>query len=501
MTTQQTVRTRFAPSPTGYVHIGSLRTALFNFLFARANKGVVVLRVEDTDQARLVDGAVENLLKVCKSVGITFDEGPSLDDQGKLESKGNHGPYIQSERQELYVKYGEQLISEGKAYYCFCTEQRLDELRKEQTALKMPPRYDRHCAKLSASEIEAKKQELAKEGKNPVVRFLIPDSGQTVVEDAIYGELKFDNKTLDDQIIIKSDGFPTYHLAVVVDDHLMEITHVIRAEEWIPSTPKHILLYQAFGWTPPTFAHIPLVLNPDKSKLSKRQGDVSVEDFLAKGYLPEALINFVAFLGFNPKTTQEVFSMEELINAFSLDKINHSSAIFDINKLDWLNGLYIRNMSLSDLVSKLKAYWQSANVDSKYLANEAFLEAIAGLEKERLKKLSEITERTEYFFATPTISKEQLVWKKSTPEATKEILAKLAEYITNTDIASDGWENSIKEFITSNSYDNGTVLWPMRYALTGLEKSPGPFEVASVLAIGLGKEEIVNRITIAANLL
>jgi len=264
---QEKIRTRFAPSPTGFVHIGNFRTALFSHLWAKHNGGDSILRIEDTDQNRKVEGAVEHLLKIMKQMGIKFDEGFYIDEQGALKETGSFGPYLQSERLELYKKYASQLLEEKKAYYCFCTQERLDELRKEQTALKKPPMYDRHCYNLSADVIQKQLAEFKAAGKSPVVRFLIPE-GQTIVKDIIYGDITYDNKVLDDQVLLKSDGFPTYHLAVVVDDHLMEITHVIRGEEWISSTPKHLLLYKALGWEPTKFAHTPLILNPDKSKLS-----------------------------------------------------------------------------------------------------------------------------------------------------------------------------------------------------------------------------------------
>ena len=282
------VRVRFAPSPTGYVHIGSLRTALFSFLYARHNKGTNILRIEDTDQNRYVEGAVENLLRVMKHMGIEFDEGYYLDENNHVQERGDKGPYLQSKRLDLYQKYAEELIEKGSAYYCFCSEERLDEVRKEQMALKKPPMYDRLCRSLTKDQAAAKLEEFKAAGKRPVVRQAIPLEGSTTIHDLIYGEIAYEHKTLDDQVILKSDGFPTYHLAVVVDDHSMEVSHVIRGEEWIPSTPKHILLYQSFGWQAPQFAHLPLILNPDKSKLSKRQGDVAVEDFLKKGYLKDA---------------------------------------------------------------------------------------------------------------------------------------------------------------------------------------------------------------------
>lgn len=499
--TNQKIRTRFAPSPTGFVHIGSLRTALFSFLFARHNGGSHALRIEDTDQNRFVEGSLENLIKVMKLVGVEFDEGPLLEN-GEIKQTGQYGPYIQSERKQqgIYQKYADQLLSEKKAYYCFCTEQRLEDLRKEQTALKKPPMYDRHCYKLSADEVQKQLAEFKAAGKNPVVRFFIPE-GQTTITDLIYGNITYHNSVLDDQVILKSDGFPTYHLAVVVDDHLMEISHVIRGEEWIPSTPKHLLLYKAFGWEPTEFAHLPLILNPDKSKLSKRQGDVSVEDFLDKGYLPEALLNFVAFLGWNPKTEKEIFSLTELISEFDLTKVNKSGAVLDMNKLDWLNGLYIRSKQGSELAPLLIPYFQKAGVEVKNFKPE-YLDAIADLEKERLKKLSDIEEGSGYYFKQPEYEGGLLVWKKSTAEDAKQKLLELNNLLSGLDenkFNKVDLEAAIKNFILEKKYDNGSVLWPLRAALTGREKSPGPFEVCAVLALGLGKEEVLKRLNIAAD--
>ncbi len=525
------IRTRFAPSPTGFVHIGSLRTALFAFLFARSNYGKNILRIEDTDQNRKVEGALENLLKVMKEVGVEFDEGFYLKDDDTIGERGEYGPYLQSKRLNKYQEIANQLIEKGKAYFCFCSQERLDTLKKEQTALKKPPMYDRLCKKLSDDEIKNKLEEFKNLGKNPVIRFAIPTEGKTIIHDLIYGDIFYDHIFLDDQVIIKSDGFPTYHLAVVVDDHFMEITHVIRGDEWLPSTPKHLLIYEALGWEPTKYAHLPLILNPDKSKLSKRQGDVSVEDFLKHGYLKEALLNFVAFLGWNPKTEKELFTLDELIKEFDLAKINKAGAVLDDSKLDWFNSQYIKRMGIDELVEKLKPYWVEAQliqnnkedaslppslsqadislppslskegvggVNKKFPNN--FLTAIAKLEQERLKKLSEIGERTKFFFSLPDYNSELLVWKKSTAEDAKnklEELYKLYELLTENDFTQEILENKTKEFIAKNGFDNGSVLWPLRVSLTGLEKSPSPFEVAVVLALGFGKQEILNRIQIA----
>lgn len=497
--TPKKIRTRFSPSPTGFIHVGNLRTALFNFLVARNLGGTHILRIEDTDQNRKVEGAVEHLLKILQELGIDFDEGVYLNPEGQVAQRGEHGPYVQSERLELYRKYALELVEKGHAYYCFCDEQRLEELRKEQVALKKPPMYDRLCRYLSSEELANKKAEFESSGKAPVIRQAIPEQGSTSYNDLIYGEITIEHKNLDDQVLLKSDGFPTYHLAVVVDDHTMEISHTIRGEEYLSSAPKHVLMYQAFGWTPPQFAHMPLILNPDKSKLSKRQGDVAVEDYLKKGYLPEALINFIAFLGWNPKTEQEIFSLEELKQQFDLAKVNRAGAVFDVNKLDWINSHYIRSKPIEELVDLLLPYWREAGVEAAHFPR-GYLVAIAELERDRLKKLSEIGERTEYFFATPQYEAPLLFWKKSTPEETKKVLQELHNHLStlsDSDFTRDKLEVSLREFIAARGYDNGTVLWPLRVALTGLEKSPGPFEVAATLAQGPDKNEVMNRLQAA----
>ncbi len=516
-TQNKQVRTRFAPSPTGFVHVGNFRTALFAFLYARHFNGVNILRIEDTDQTRKTDGAVENLLAVMSKMGVSFDEGAYLEnydgvnfDSATIKFKGDVGPYVQSERLGMYQSHAKQLVEQGKAYYCFCSQERLDELRKEQVALKKPPMYDRHCKKLSAEEVTAKLQE----NPNAVIRQANPDQGQTVIHDLVYGDIAYEHNLLDDQVLLKSDGFPTYHLAVVIDDHYMEITHVIRAEEWIPSTPKHLLLYQAFGWTPPAFAHLPLILNPDKTKLSKRQGDVSVEDFLQKGYLPEALVNFVALLGWNPKTEQEIFSMDGLIEAFDLAKVNKAGAVFDVNKLDWMNASYIKEKSNQELLQLvepwLKPFLAEQGIELSSFPSE-FLLAMINIEKERLKTLSQITENTDFYFVdapkfdSEDSTPEMLIWKKADKADAVQKLSSLVEFLSNlpdSDLASTSiLEEKVKAWISEQGYETGNVLWPMRVALTGLAKSPSPFEVASCLSLNGGKDAVIKRLNKAINLL
>ncbi|MBU0625297.1 glutamate--tRNA ligase, partial [Patescibacteria group bacterium] len=325
------VRVRFAPSPTGYLHVGGLRTALYSELFARKHGGVLILRIEDTDQARTVAGGIENIIRTLAWAGVKIDEGPFLDQQGELRQKGDFKPYIQSQRLGIYQEQVQTLLAAGLAYRCFCCAERLSEMREQQKVDGGRTMYDRHCRDLSPAEIAA---EIAK-GSPSVIRLKVPLGGTTSWEDMIRGHIEVANDQLDDQVLLKSDGFPTYHLANVVDDHLMGITHVIRGEEWCPSTPKHILLYRAFSWSQPEFAHLPLLLNPDRSKLSKRQGDVAVEDYQAKGYLSETLINFIALLGWNPSGNREIYTKEELIAEFDLTKVNKGGAVFDLQKLDW----------------------------------------------------------------------------------------------------------------------------------------------------------------------
>lgn len=468
------IKTRFAPSPTGDLHIGGLRTALYNYLFAKKNKGEFVLRIEDTDQTRYQAGSVDVIFEGLKWAGIEYDNKKDI--------------VFQSKRLKVYKKYAEQLVKDGHAYYCFCTPDRLEKMRTEQTAKKMAPKYDRQCLNLSKEEIEQK----LKAGEPHVIRLKMP-AGETKFTDLIRGEVKFNHQEIDDQVLIKSDGFPTYHLANVIDDHEMEITHVIRAEEWLSSTPKHLILYQMFGWAPPQFAHLSLILAPDKSKLSKRHGATSVMEFKKLGYLPAALINYIALLGWNPGTEQEIFSLKELEKEFSLDKVQKAGAIFDINKLDWMNGEYIRQMSLDELVDLCLPYIHENIKTLKHKNNKNYIKNIIALEQERLKKLSDITEATAYFFTEPQYEKELLRWRKSDLKDAKEkleFLAKELESVPEKNWTQSALEEFIKELIASHKLETGNVLWPFRAALTGRDKSPSPFEVAEVL----GKEESLKRI-------
>lgn len=496
-----TVRVRFAPSPTGYLHVGGLRTALYNYLFAKKLGGTFILRIEDTDRKRFVPGAIESLIRAMETTGLTPDEGVFLDGE-TLVQKGNKSPYIQSERLDIYRQYADELIANGHAYHCFCTAERLDTLRAEQTASKQAPKYDKHCLSLSADEVKTR----IAAGEAHVVRLNIPlDRGAITFHDLVRGDVTINAKDIDDQVLMKSDGFPTYHLANVVDDHLMEISHVIRAEEWLPSTPKHILLYEAFGWQAPEFAHLPLLLNPDKSKLSKRQGDVAVEDYLKNGYLKEALVNFVALLGWNPGagSTQEVFSLDELVQAFDLSHVHKAGAVFDLRKLDWLNAEYIKHLPLNELYEQAAPFlevkdsfktWTSQQSTVNKDAKIDFIKRILAVEQDRLAKLSEVGVNNPFFFTEPEYDEALLHWKDNTDEVTKEALTKasgILENLNDTEWASrEILEKILLEAAGDHAQSQGGIeagrsrgdfLWPLRVALTGAQKSPSPSDCAWVL--------------------
>ena len=484
---KQKIRTRFAPSPTGFLHIGGLRTALYEYIFARQNKGIFVLRLEDTDQTREVEGAVENLLKSLKWAGLLADEGILLDNDGKVAEKGNFGPYTQSKRLKIYQKYAQELVNKDKAYYCFCSPQRLEELKANQQAAGQPTHYDRECLKLTADEVQGKLDNHEKH----VIRFKVPEGQEVKFNDAVKGEIKFSTNDIDDQIILKSDGFPTYHLASVVDDYLMKINYVIRGEEWLSSTPKHILLYQALAWPVPQFAHLPLLLNPDKSKLSKRQGDVAVEDYRDQGYLPEALINFVALLGWNPGTEQEIFSLSELIKVFDIKKVHKAGAVFNREKLDWFNSEYIKKLPLNDFKKMARPYLKKR---ISHIPPDLNLDKLFEIEQQRINRLSEIGEEIKFIFTDGlNYQIKDLIWKKSDQKSTLKslelLVAELAKY-PKGEWSAQKLEKHIRSFIADSGLQNGDVLWPMRFALTGEPKSPTPFEVAEIL----GPEKTIKRL-------
>lgn len=482
------VRTRIAPSPTGYVHIGNLHTTLFNYFLARQAAGKFIIRIEDTDRTRLVEGAVENLLTVLSKIGIEHDEGPFLEN-GTLTERGDVGPYVQSKRLDIYRTYVQQLLDQGDAYYCFCTKERLEEMRKAQQATKQTPKYDRTCLKLSQDDIEKKIS-----AREPyVVRMKIPE-GESQLQDLIRGTVTFNNRDVDDQVILKSDGFPTYHLAVVVDDHLMNISHIVRGEEWIPSTPKHVILYKMFGWEIPLFAHLPLLLNPDKTKLSKRQGDVAVEDYLRRGYLPNAIINFLGTLGFNPDGEKEIYTFDELVKGFDITKVNKSGAVMNMDKLDWINNHYIRLLSPSELSEAARPFVQ-ANVDDMRVQRALMIE------RERVNRLDELQSRIDPYIQSPSYDPSVLIWKKAdASDAIKQLQGLKTLFGSVEEEKFDdvkALEAQIRDYMTKNSLQNGNVLWPLRVALSGMEKSASPFE----LLWALGKAESLKRIDHALQIL
>lgn len=390
------VRVRFAPSPTGFVHIGSLRTALYNYLFAKRMGGEYILRVEDTDRTRIVDGAIENMLEAMAWAGVNHTEGVVLGENKEITQVGEYGPYIQSERLDIYKDYIQQLLDSGKAYYCFCSKERLDEVREKQKEAGETPKYDGNCRNLSKEEVEAK---LAA-GEEYVIRLKLPENHVIKFTDLVRGETEFNTDELDDQVLIKTDGFPTYHFAVVIDDHLMKITHVIRGEEWISSTPKHVYLYEAFGWEAPTFVHLPNILNKEKKKLSKRHGDVAVEDFKKKGYLPEGLVNYVALVGWSPDDNQELFTMKELEEHFSIERVSKSGGVFDTDKLNWVNQHYIKDASdeyITDLAIPFlieAGYITEEDAKNRY----DFVKDMVSVVKEKLQYVKEVTEHVNIFF-------------------------------------------------------------------------------------------------------
>lgn len=479
------VRVRFAPSPTGYLHIGGLRTALYNYLFAKHHNGKFILRIEDTDRTRYVEGAVENLIKTLRWIGLHYDEGP--------DTNGDYAPYMQSKRLEIYTKYARELLSKGKAYHCFCTPERLNQLREEQQKQKLPQaKYDKFCLNLSKDEINKKLQS----GIPHVVRLNVPESHKIIFEDLIRNNVEFDTSNVDDQVLIKSDGYPTYHLANVVDDHLMKITHVIRGEEWLSSTPKHILLYDFFEWDKPVFAHLPLMLNPDRSKLSKRQGDVAVEDYQSKGYLKEALINFIALLGWNAGDDKEFYYLNELIEKFSLEGVNKAGAVFDLQKLNWLNAEHLRAKSTQELMKMLKSEIIISPYTFKSYSDDYLSQVIEAM-KERVSFVKEFLTNGSYFFEAPKLYDEETVKKRWSNESA-DIMKELSSVFSKlNNPAREDYELGLKSLAESKNISAGKIIHPLRLALSGVGNGPGVYDIAFIL----GKEETINRINKAVETL
>lgn len=469
--------TRFAPSPTGMLHVGGVRTALFDYLAAKSSGGTFSLRIEDTDRERFVEGAVEAIHNGLAWLGIKND--------GEV--------VYQSDRLPVYNRFAAQLVDEGKAYKCFCSKERLEKLKKEQEEAKKPPVYDRCCLNLSKDDILQKE----KAGETFVIRYKIPTEPTEISwSDKIKGNVKFQTSTLEDFIIIKADGWPTYNFANVVDDHEMNFNLVIRGDEFVPSTPKHILLYTDLGWDFPEFAHVPVIVGADMKKLSKRNGDTAISEYKEKGYLPEALVNFLVFLGWNPGTTEEIFSLSELEKVFTVERIGTAPAVFDIERLNYINGVYIRNLSVSELSDRLIDFFPNLS-----RADRGFLEKIVTVEQSRLKTLADFEEISQIYFQKPKDASDILVFKKSSTEATKKGLEAVVETLTSIDeteytkMTVDDFFELLKTAVTENNLSNADVFWPVRVALSGLEKSPSPNELLWVL----GKEESLNRIINSLN--
>jgi nondiscriminating glutamyl-tRNA synthetase len=469
-----TVIVRFAPSPTGYLHVGGHRTALYNYLFARKHGGRFILRIEDTDQSRYVDGAVENLVKSLRAMGLDWDAGPDKDDE--------KGPYFQSQRREIYNKEITRLLGSGKAYRCFCSADRLEKLRKKQIAEGKAPGYDGLCRRLDPEESEKRA-----DSEPYVIRMKVPEEGSMKFYDVIRGNVTVEYDRIDDQVLIKSDGFPTYHLANVVDDHYMEVSHVIRGEEWLPSLPKHLLLYESLGWNSPVFAHLPLLLNPDKSKLSKRQGDVAVEGYLAKGYLPDALNNFLALLGWNPGDDREIFSMDELIALFSLERVNKAGAVFNTEKLDWMNQQYIQAMEDMAYLKEARQWLNSVILNER--GDAALLTVKSGL-----TRFDELPEKLGPFVSEPILPEDGQGAEMMAAETTQTVLKMLKEKVKEQPLEKPADFFPLMKSIQKETGIKGKNLWmPVRIALTGEMHGP---ELGAIVYY-IGREAILHRLETA----
>ena len=478
---ERKIRTRFAPSPTGYMHVGNLRTALYAYLTARAHDGKFLLRIEDTDQTRQVEGAIDIIYNTLKETNLLWDEGPDVG--------GDYGPYIQSERKGTYKQYVDQLIESGHAYRCFCTKERLEEVNKIKAASGQPTGYDKHCRHLTQEEIDEK---LAA-GVPYVVRQKIPESGKTSFNDMVYGVIEVDNSELDDQVLVKQDGMPTYNFANVVDDHLMEINPVIRGSEYLASTPKYNLLYQAFGWDIPDYVHCPPVMKDAQHKLSKRNGDASYEDLIAAGYLKEAVLNYIALLGWNPQGEQEKFSLEELVKEFDPRRISKSPAIFDVQKLRHLNAEYIRDMSVEQFLETAKPYI------AQTVKGECNLMLLAEVLQKRCELLTDIPEQVDFIDEMPEYDIDMYNNKKmkTNPENSKtslEAVLPVLEAIGEADWTMENIHEKLFALIAQMEVKNGIVLYPIRVALSGKAFTPGG---GIELAVILGKEKTISRLKAA----
>lgn len=497
------VRTRIAPSPTGLFHFGSARTALFNWLFAKKHQGRFILRIEDTDHERSKEEYELDAEESLNWLGLGWDEGPETPDL--------HGPYRQSQRAAIYEKYIKQLVEDGLAYYCYCSQEELEKQGKEQEAKKLPPKYAGHCRNLTLEEIKSATQRLEEEGRKPVIRFRVPENETIKFKDLIHGQMAFDSNLIGDFVIVKSNGDPIFLLSNIIDDAEMKISHVIRGDDHLTNTPKQLMLAEAMNLQIAEYGHLPMILNPDRTKMSKRKNPTSItHDFRDQGYLPEALINFMAFLGWTParnakqitdigdgsKIEQEFFTLDELVNEFDLADIGKSPSIFDIEKLKFLNGYYIRQMSLGELAKRCLPYLEKAGFysDKNPVVNgEKYLSAIS-LVQERMKKLNEAPELTSFFFEKPKYETELLIPTKSTKEVTVKALEESSKVLgEETDFGRDSIEQLLRALAVKINISAGEVLWPIRVALSGKPASPGTFELVS----HFGKEETLSRIKTA----
>ncbi len=475
-----TVRVRFAPSPTGYLHVGGARSALFNWLFARKMGGQFLLRIEDTDQSRYNEQSLQDLIRDLKWLGLNWDEGP--------EVGGPYEPYVQSQRLGLYKKHAEELIAKGFAYRCFCTSERMDEVRKRQEENKLPPGYDRHCRDLDPVESAAR----AAAGEAHVIRFKSPLGGKTVFNDLVRGEIEYQNHLLDDLVLLKTDGFPTYHLAHVVDDHDMRISHVLRGDEWIPSTPRHVLMFKAFGWEHPVYCHLPVILAPGGGKLSKRKGAASVGDYREKGYLPQALFNFLALLGWSPGDDREKMTLPELIESFSLERIMPKSAAFDETKLEWLNGQYLIDTPAEDLYVEIRRLLELRGYAPDLAAKPEMLARHVGLLKDRSKRLDELVDTGLYFWRDPDSYEEKALAKYWKPE-TAQRLGKLLPKLEAVDWTASALEALYRAETEEQGIKFAELIHPTRLSVSGLSFGPGLFELLEALE----KATVIRRIRVA----
>ena len=488
----QRVRTRFAPSPTGYLHVGGLRTALYNYLFAKRMNGDFVIRIEDTDQSRRVEDAEKNLISTLEWAGIIPDESPV--------HGGNYGPYVQSQRLAIYRDYCVRLLEEKNAYYCFSTSEELEENRQLQIKQGLQPKYNRKWLPedMGGSMPESEIRKMLDEGAPYVVRMKVPDYVSVWFEDMIRGPIEFDSATIDDQVLMKSDGFPTYHFASVIDDHLMEFTHIIRGEEWLPSMPKHLLLYEFFGWEPPKFAHLPLLLNADRSKLSKRQGDVAVEDYIRKGFSNDAIVNFVALLGWNEGegSEQEVFSMNELIRKFSLERVGRAGAVFNVEKLNWLEKQYIKTRPVEQIVSRIKPLLieelqeRTSEMPGHRITSDVYLGNVVDLMRERVNYEHEFVTFSSYFFFEPETYEAEAVEKRWTAE-TPGLLQEFAVVLESLELFSaETIEDALKSFVAPKGLKPAVLIHPLRIVASGVSFGPSLYHMLEVL----GKETVLRRI-------